>query len=48
MDNLLLLTPTKKSHKAKIRRFIESLTQKWTKDFAEEMSIVEKRIKIYG
>ena len=38
MDDLLLFTPTKKSHIAKLLRFVKGITLKWTRDITKEMS----------
>ena len=40
MDDLLLFTPSKKSHMDKLGRFIESVVEKWIKNFPKEMSTV--------
>ena len=48
MDDLLLFTPTKTSHFAKIRRFAKGIMQKWTKNITKEVPTFPNRTPIYG
>ena len=48
MDDLLLFTPSKKSHIDKLGRSMESIVEKGTEDFAKEMSVVYDKFTIHG
>ena len=40
IDNLLLFTPSKKSHRDKLRRFTKGIVEEWVKEFPKEEPIV--------
>ena len=40
MDDLLLFTPSKKSHITKLDRFIEGIIKEWFENISKEMSII--------
>ena len=48
MDDLLLFTPSKKSHMDKLEDFIKSTIKEWVKDFSKEMPIVQNQFTIHG
>ena len=48
MDDLLLFTPSKKVHIAKLEAFLKALLKNGLKIFPKEMSAIYDRITIYG
>ena len=47
MDYLLLFTPSKKSHIAKLEDFLKALLNNRLKDFPREVSGIQNRITIH-
>ena len=48
MDDLLLFTPSKRSHMDKLEDFIKGIIEEWVKDIPKEMSIVQNQFTIQG
>ena len=48
MDNLLFLTPSKKSHMDKLEDLLKVLLKKQLEDFSKEMPIVSNKLTVYG
>ena len=47
MDNLLLFTPLKNNTFGKVRRFTESIIEKWTENIPKEVPTFQDRITVY-
>ena len=45
---LLLFTPSKKTHMAKIRRFIKGFIKEWAQNIAKKVSFIQDRTTIHG
>ena len=48
MDNLLLFTPTKESHFAKLEDLLKGSVQKWVDNLSKEMPTVQNRVAVCG
>ena len=48
MDDLLLFTPSKRSHIDKLEDLIKSTIEEWVKKFSKEMPIVQNQFTIHG
>ena len=48
MDDLLLFTPSRKAHIAKLEDLLEALRKNGLKISPKEMSIIQDRTPIYG
>ena len=48
MDDLLLFTPSKKSHIDKLEDLLKALLEKWVKDFSKTVPIIWNKFTLYG
>ena len=48
MDDLLLFTPSKRSHMDKLKDLLKALLKKQVKDFSKEIPIVQNQFTIHG
>ena len=48
MDDLLLFTPSMRSHMDKLEDLLKALLKNGLKDFSEEMPIVQDQFTIHG
>ena len=48
MDDLLLFTPSKKAHIAKLEDLLKAFEKEWIENISKEMSIIQDRTPVYG